>query len=82
MANQMQDDNLKILRLQEENNRLASEIQLLSVRIKEIDRLKQIEDLIQSQRWNELGELADNMKNLSQVMSTSINRSTNFTNDE
>lgn len=36
-------------RLEEENSRLRSEIDLLSVRLKEIDRLKQLEDLIQSQ---------------------------------
>lgn len=60
-------------RLEEENSRLRSEIDLLTVRLKEIDRLKQLEDLIQSQRWNELGDLADSMKNLSVMMTTTSN---------
>jgi hypothetical protein len=66
-------------RLEEENSRLRSEIDLLSVRLKEIDRLKQLEDLIQSQRWHELGDLADSMKNLSLMMTSTTGTQNNLT---
>lgn len=43
---------------------------MLNLKIKEIDRLKQLEDLVQSQKWGELGQLAESMKSLSKVMAS------------
>ncbi len=57
--------------MEEENRKLRSEIEALTLRLSEIDRLKQLEDLVQSQRWNELGELAESMKTLTRTMGSS-----------
>lgn len=62
--------------MEEENRLLRSEIEVLHIKIKEIDRLKQLEDLVHSQRWGELGDLAESMKTLSRTMTSSTIRST------
>ena len=41
---------------------------MLQAKLNDIDRLKQMEDLVQSQRWGELGQLAESMKTLSRTM--------------
>jgi hypothetical protein len=57
--------------LDEENltNNLRIEIQGLEVRVQEIDRLKTIEDLIQSQRWDDITQMAQTMQTVSRTMS-------------
>lgn len=57
--------------MEEENRKLRSEIETLTQRLKEVDRLKQLEDLVQSQRWSELGELAESMKTLTRTKGSS-----------
>lgn len=69
--------NKKIAELEHANRVLRSEIDELSLKLKEIDRLKQLEDLIQSQKWGELNQLADSVKNLSRSMASSTLRDTN-----
>jgi hypothetical protein len=63
--------NLKNNQLENKNRQLSNDIEILNGKLKEIDRLKQLEDLVQSQRWGELGELAESMKNLSTIMASS-----------
>jgi hypothetical protein len=46
-----------------------------------MDRLKQLEDLIQSQKWGELNQLADSVKNLSRSMASSTVRDIGFENN-
>lgn len=41
---------------------------ILEAKLNDVDRIKKMEDMIQSQKWNELGQLADSMKNLSSTM--------------
>ncbi|CAF0776388.1 unnamed protein product [Brachionus calyciflorus] len=81
-SNKLSEANLKVTFLEEEKLRLKSDIDLLNQRIKEIDRLKNLEDLIHSQKWSELGQLADSMKNLSHVMTTSTNSNLRMTMEE
>jgi hypothetical protein len=66
--------------LEEENRKLKAEIELFTVQIKEIDRLKQYEEMFQSQKWSELGQLAENMKSLSQTMTSTASSANNTTN--
>ncbi|CAF0766915.1 unnamed protein product [Didymodactylos carnosus] len=47
---------------------LRSQLQELEARLKEIDRLKSMEDLIQSQRWDDMSQLAETMKTVSHTM--------------
>ena len=50
------------------NLRLRSEIDQLEIRVKEIDRLKHLEDLIHSQRWNDISSMAETMQTVSRTM--------------
>jgi hypothetical protein len=54
----------------EENltNNLRIEIQELEIRVQEIDRLKTVEDLIQSQRWDDITQMAQTMQTVSRTM--------------
>lgn len=47
---------------------LRTEIQELEDRVKEIDRLKSLEDLIQSQRWDDISQMAQTMQTVSRNM--------------
>lgn len=47
---------------------LKIEIQQLENRVKEIDRLKSLEDLIQSQRWGDISQMAETMQTVSRTM--------------
>ncbi|CAF0970607.1 unnamed protein product [Rotaria sordida] len=49
-------------------NSLRIEIQELEDRVKEIDRLKSLEDLIQSQRWDDISQMAQTMQTVSRTM--------------
>jgi len=51
--------------LEDERVKLNIELDKLQNRLMEIDRLKELEQLIQSQKWTELGQLAENMKSFS-----------------
>ncbi len=55
----------KIIHLEDERSKLNIDIEKLENRLMEIDRLKELEQIIQSQKWNELGQLAENMKSFS-----------------
>ncbi len=44
---------------------------MLYERLNDIDQIKNVEDLIQTQRWSELGQLAENIKELSNTMKSS-----------
>ena len=57
--------------MDEENitNNLRIEIQQLEIRVQEIDRLKTVEDLIQSQRWDDITQMAQTMQKVSRTMS-------------
>lgn len=79
---QLHEAELKITYLENEKQSLKSEIELLSLKIKEIDRLKQFEGLVQSQKWTELGQLAESMKNLSDVMSSTAGSTLRITMEE
>ncbi len=50
-------------------NNLRIEIQGLEIRVQEIDRLKTLEDLIQSQRWDDITQMAQTMQTVSRTMS-------------
>jgi hypothetical protein len=50
------------------NRSLRLEIQQLESRVKEIDRLKSLEDLIQSQRWEDISQMAQTMQSVSRTM--------------
>ena len=67
----LKDERLKVNDLEEENRKLRAEIEILNLKIVEIDRLKKFEDLVHSQRWGELGQLAESMKSLSRTMANS-----------
>lgn len=54
--------------LREDKEKLLAQIALLEGKLNDIDRIKKMENLVQSQKWNELGQLADSMKNLSNTM--------------
>lgn len=79
LMNQLREAYSKITLIENEKTNLNSEVEQLSLKIRnlqiEIERLKQLEYLIQSQKWTELGTLAESMRNLSQVMTTTINSS-------
>jgi hypothetical protein len=49
-------------------NSLRIEIQELETRVQEIDRLKSLEDLIQSQRWDDMSQMAQTMQTVSRTM--------------
>lgn len=62
---------LMIFKLINEENvttNLQIEIRGLECRVAEIDRLKTIEDLIQSQRWDDITKLAQTMQTVSRTM--------------
>ncbi|CAF3551791.1 unnamed protein product [Rotaria socialis] len=50
------------------SNGLRIEIQELEDRVKEIDRLKSLEDLIQTQRWDDISQMAHTMQSVSRNM--------------
>ncbi|CAF3802862.1 unnamed protein product [Adineta steineri] len=54
----------------EENlaSKLRIEIEELERRVQEIDRLKSLEDLIQSQRWDDMSQMAQTMQTVSRTM--------------
>ena len=49
-------------------SKLRIEMQELEDRVKEIDRLKSLEDLIQSQRWEDMSQMAQTMQTVSRTM--------------
>lgn len=49
-------------------NSLRAEMRSLEERVKEIDRLKSLEDLIQSQRWDDMSQMAQTMQTVSRTM--------------
>lgn len=77
--NQLREASSKINLLNDEKADMYSELEQLNLKNRnlqyEIERLKQLEHLIQSQKWSELGSLADSMRSLSQVMTTTIKSS-------
>ncbi|CAF1141049.1 unnamed protein product [Rotaria magnacalcarata] len=50
------------------SNGLRIEIEELEDRVKEIDRLKSLEDLIQTQRWDDISQMAQTMQSVSRNM--------------
>ena len=52
------------------------EIQELEDRVKEIDRLKTLEDSIQSRRWGDMTHMAQTMQSLSQTMARATSPTT------
>lgn len=70
LKNKLIEANEKINNLEEEKQRHLSHIELLNTKLNDVDRLKNLENMVQSQRWNELGQLAESMKTLSQNMGT------------
>ncbi len=57
-------------------NSLRNEIQELEDRVKEIDRLKSLEDLIQSQRWDDISQMAQTMQAVSRTMARATSPTT------
>jgi len=57
-------------------DRLRIEIQELEERVKEIDRLKTLEDLIQTQRWEDISHMAQTMQSLSRTMARATSPTT------
>ncbi|CAF1223604.1 unnamed protein product [Adineta ricciae] len=55
---------------------LRIEIQELEDRVKEIDRLKSLEDLIQSQRWEDISQMAQTMQSVSRTMARATSPTT------
>ncbi|CAF0985938.1 unnamed protein product [Adineta ricciae] len=55
---------------------LRIEIQELEDRVKEIDRLKSLEDLIQSQRWDDISQMAQTMQSVSRTMARATSPTT------
>ncbi|CAF1470823.1 unnamed protein product [Adineta steineri] len=55
---------------------LRTEIQELEDRVKEIDRLKSLEDLIQSQRWDDISQMALTMQSVSRTMARATSPTT------
>ncbi|UJR33653.1 hypothetical protein I4U23_021086 [Adineta vaga] len=55
---------------------LRIEIQDLESRVKEIDRLKSLEDLIQSQRWDDISQMALTMQSVSRTMARATSPTT------
>ncbi|RNA44371.1 hypothetical protein BpHYR1_026176 [Brachionus plicatilis] len=82
LLNQIREASSKINFLEDEKSNLNAEHEQLNLKIKnlqlEIERLKQFEYLIQSQKWSELSSLAENMRTLSNVMTTTIKSSQKF----
>jgi hypothetical protein len=58
------------------NNNLRIEIQELEIRVQEIDRLKSLEDLIQSQRWDDISQMAQTMQSVSRTMARATSPTT------
>ena len=50
-------------------NSLRAEIDNLHARLNHFERLKEIENVIKSQHWEQFGEIAENMKNLTKAIS-------------
>jgi hypothetical protein len=59
---------LKLSNEESSTNNLRIEIQELETRVQEIDRLKTLEDLIQSQRWDDISQMAQTMQTVSRTM--------------
>ncbi|CAF3349004.1 unnamed protein product [Rotaria sp. Silwood1] len=57
-------------------NSLRIEVQELEDRVKEIDRLKSLEDLIQSQRWDDISQMAQTMQTVSRTMARATSPTT------
>jgi len=57
-------------------NNLRIEIQALESRVQEIDRLKTLEDLIQSQRWDDITQMAQTMQTVSRTMARATSPTT------
>jgi len=55
---------------------LQIEIRGLECRVAEIDRLKTIEDLIQSQRWDDISQMAQTMQSVSRTMARATSPTT------
>ncbi|CAF2328878.1 unnamed protein product [Rotaria sp. Silwood2] len=55
---------------------LRVEIQELENRVREIDRLKSLEDLIQSQRWDDISQMAQTMQTVSRTMARATSPTT------
>ncbi len=58
------------------NTNLRTEIQELEDRVQEIDRLKSLEDLIQSQRWDDISQMAQTMQSVSRTMARATSPTT------
>lgn len=58
------------------SNALRAEVQDLEERVKEIDRLKSLEDLIQTQRWEDMTQMAQTMQSLSKTMARATSPTT------
>lgn len=58
------------------NTSLRFEIQDLEDRVKEIDRLKNLEDLIQAQRWEDITQMAQTMQSLGRTMARATSPTT------
>ena len=55
---------------------LRVEIGELESRVAEIDRLKSLEDLIQSQRWDDISQMAQTMQSVSRTMARATSPTT------
>ena len=73
LLNQLKDSHHKLHLAEVDTKQLKTHIDELNLRLRDIDRLKQVEDLIQTQRWGELGQLAESMKSLSRTMASTAN---------
>lgn len=58
------------------NNSLRTDIDELEGRVAEIDRLKSLEDLIQSQRWDDISQMAQTMQAVSRTMARATSPTT------
>ena len=58
------------------NNSLRTDIDELESRVAEIDRLKQLEDLIQAQRWDDISQMAQTMQAVSRTMARATSPTT------
>ncbi len=75
---QLKDAQLQSAHLEEDNRHVRAELEKLTAKIAELDRLKQLEGLVQQpQKWAELGQLAESLTNLSRSMAASQNLANN-----
>jgi hypothetical protein len=61
---------------EEKTTSLRIGIRELEDRVKEIDRLKSLEDLIQSQRWGDITDMARTMQSVSLTMARATSPTT------